>query len=242
MRGSVGCLIVLVAVVAAGFFFGRDYVRRHPEDVPWTRLELGDRIGRFTAGKISKLGAEPAQCRSLLADAGTGDSAAPNRSDGADCGYEDGVRLGSAEDGRALVYRPAPLVTSCPIAAALHLWETRIVQPAARAHFGSSVERVTHAGSYSCRRLYGREAGDYSEHATADAFDVTGFALGTGERIDVARDWGGTGPEAEFLRDVRDGACGLFSTVLSPDYNEAHRDHLHFDVADRGGGPWTVCR
>ncbi|MCA3717775.1 MAG: extensin family protein, partial [Brevundimonas sp.] len=26
----------------------------------------------------------------------------------------------------------------------------------------------------------------------------------------------------------------VFSTVLSPDYNEAHADHLHLDGAPRG--------
>ena len=41
------------------------------------------------------------------------------------------------------------------------------------------------------------------------------------------------------LRRVRDGACRGFSTVLSPEYNAAHRDHFHFDMAGRWGG---VCR
>ena len=48
--------------------------------------------------------------------------------------------------------------------------------------------------------------------------------------------------ERRFLRRVRDGACGLFATVLSPDYNAAHRDHLHLDQADRGMGGWRSCR
>nr|MBA3526869.1 extensin family protein [Sphingomonas sp.] len=47
---------------------------------------------------------------------------------------------------------------------------------------------------------------------------------------------------AAFLREVRDGACRLFPTVLSPDYNAAHRDHLHLDVANRGTAGWTLCR
>ena len=40
-----------------------------------------------------------------------------------------------------------------------------------------------------------------------------------------------------FLRRIRDGACGLFGTVLSPDYNAPHADHLHMDMA-----AWSVCR
>jgi len=39
--------------------------------------------------------------------------------------------------------------------------------------------------------------------------------------------------EAEFLRAVHAGACGVFSTVLGPEANEAHRNHLHFDLAPR---------
>ena len=48
--------------------------------------------------------------------------------------------------------------------------------------------------------------------------------------------------EARFLRRVRDGACDLFSTVLSPDYNSAHADHFHLDQAERGASGWRLCR
>jgi hypothetical protein len=238
MSRGMGCLVVLAIVAAALFFFGRDYVRRHPQDVPWTQLELSHPIGRFTAGKIAGLGDQPARCRDLLSGAPVDDSAVPPRRSPPNCGYEDGMRL----DGRSASYRPAGLVTSCPIAAALFLWEERIVQPAALRHFGSKVARIDHAGSYSCRRLYGRDVGAFSEHATADAVDVTGFRLEDGRQVRVLKDWEGADARAAFLRDVRDGACDVFSTVLSPDYNDAHGDHLHFDVARRGGGVWTMCR
>ena len=64
--------------------------------------------------------------------------------------------------------------------------------------------------------------------------------LANGRRITVARDWNDGGPDGAFLRDVRDGACGLFSTTLSPDYNASHRDHLHLDEAPGRG--WRACR
>ncbi|RZL73462.1 MAG: extensin, partial [Sphingomonas sp.] len=57
-----------------------------------------------------------------------------------------------------------------------------------------------------------------------------------------ARDWKGDDPKAAFLRDVRDGACQLFATTLSPDYNAAHADHLHLDQANRGSMGWRACR
>lgn len=237
MRRGIGCLIVL-ALLAAAFFVGRDYVRRHPQDVPWTALDLAHPTGRFTASKIARLGDQPAQCRALLTQAGVDDIPEAARSSAADCAFDDGMRIA----GRSLDYSPGGLVTSCPVAAALHLLETRVIAPAARRHFGQSVRQTVHAGSFSCRRLYGRATGRYSEHATADAIDITGFRLADGTQLSVLDDWRSAGPEGAFLREVRDGACRLFPTVLSPDYNAAHRDHLHFDVANRGSASWTLCR
>ena len=39
--------------------------------------------------------------------------------------------------------------------------------------------------------------------------------------------------EARFLRDIHTGACGVFGTALSPEANDAHRNHLHLDLAPR---------
>ena len=117
-----------------------------------------------------------------------------------------------------------------------------MIQPAALRHLRSRVVAIDHAGSYSCRRLYGRSEGAFSEHATADAFDIIRFRLANGERVSVLRDWNRDPAKAAFLRDVRDGACDLFSTVLSPDYNAAHSDHLHLDQAERGSMGWRLCR
>jgi hypothetical protein len=38
--------------------------------------------------------------------------------------------------------------------------------------------------------------------------------------------------EARFLRRIRDDACRIFGTVLSPDYNAVHADHLHLEATD----------
>jgi hypothetical protein len=117
------------------------------------------------------------------------------------------------------------------------LWERHQVQPAAEAHFHSRVALLEHFGSYSCRNIYNRSNAHRSQHATAEAFDVAGFVLANGTRIRVVNEWGEESPAGRFLRDVRDGACRFFDAVLSPDYNEAHRDHLHLDR-----GPYRTCR
>ena len=239
MRRALWWLLFLI-LVAAAYLYGREYVRTHPQDVPWTALDLRHPQGRFTLGKLVSLGDDPTQCRALLSAAGIDDTPAPAKSSGEQCGYADGMRL--AQGGRTAVFAPAGLVTSCPVAAALALLERDVLQPAAARHFGTNVAAIEHAGSYSCRRLYGRADGQFSEHATADAVDIIGFSLGDGTRISVLRDWRAEGPKSAFLRDVRDGACALFATTLSPDYNAAHADHLHLDQASRGKSGWSVCR
>lgn len=240
MRGAVGCLIVIVVVLILALL-ARDYFRRHPQDAPWTPLRLNDPIGYFTARKLAELRDSPDRCRALLANVRSGDVPAPPRRAPEPCGYQDGMRLGRG-DPEAIRYTPDGLVTSCPVAAALEIFERQIVQPAARRHLGARVAAIDHAGSYSCRRLYGRSEGAYSEHATANAVDITAFRLADGRRVSVLRDWNSHGSDAAFLREVRDGGCRLFATVLSPDYNEAHRDHLHLDLAWRGSSGWTLCR
>jgi hypothetical protein len=233
-------IFLVLALLAFLAFLGWGYARNHPEDLPWTELDLSRPIGAFTGRKLAALGGEGEACRSHLRQAGIRFVALPPRG-GGQCGYDDAVSFsrGGAID---IAWRPAGLGTSCPVAAGLALWEWHVVQPAALRHFGTKVEAVEHFGSYSCRRIYGRSEGAWSEHATANAVDVAGFRLADGRRVSVLADWDGEGPKARFLREVRDGACRLFATTLSPDYNAAHRDHFHLDQAERGAMGWRGCR
>jgi len=233
-------IFLVLALLAFLAFLGWGYARRHPEDLPWTRLDLARPVGAFTGRKLAALGGESETCRALLRRAGIRFVALPPRG-GGQCGYDDAVRF-SPGGALAIGYRPADLGTSCPVAAALALWEWHVVQPAALRRFGTKVAAVEHYGSYSCRRIYGRSEGAWSEHASANAVDIAAFRLADGRRITIVGNWKGDGARALFLRDVRDGACRLFATTLSPDYNAAHRDHLHLDQARRGAMGWRGCR
>jgi hypothetical protein len=240
MRSALIFLLVATAL-AISIIEGAAYVASHRQDFPWTELDLDAPIGSATAGKLAALSDDTSQCRARLADVGDADQPVPPLRSGPSCGYSNGMRLTPNSAG-SIRFQPQGPVTSCPMAAALLLWERDIVQPAATRHFGQPVARVVHAGSYSCRRLYGRSQGEFSEHASANAFDVLGFVLADGETVSVLRDWSGDDNRAAFLRDLRDGGCRLFATVLSPDYNAAHADHLHLDQARRGVRGWSVCR
>jgi len=230
-------MLALIAGVTLTLLLVYAIPRLPPQDLPWTPLDLDAPIGRATAGKLARI--DGPACRMLLDQADIAYRSLPDsRRD--DCGYDDGV-IWAAGGRRALRYAPAAPPLACPLAAGLVLWEREVVNPAAEQRLGARVVAIDHYGSYSCRRMYGRSSGDWSEHARARALDVAGFRLSDGRRISVARDWTRKRPESLFLHDVRDGACRLFATVLSPDYNAAHRDHLHLDEAKRGA-LWRTCR
>jgi hypothetical protein len=231
--------LVLISLLAFLGFLAWGFGRSHPEDVPWTPLNLVQPVGLFTGRKLAAT--HGTACRRLLEDAGIRFAAEPPRQEGEECGYDDAVRL--APDGAAdIALRPAGPATSCRVAAALALWEWHVVQPAALARFGRRVVEIDHFGSYNCRRMYGHRDEPWSEHARANALDVAGFRLEDGRRITVAADWADQGAKGRFLHQVRDGACRLFATTLSPDYNRAHHDHLHLDEAPHGAWGWRACR
>lgn len=224
-------LALLVATVP-----GLGWLRTHPQHNPWARLEISHAPGWATHRKLATLRADATACRALIDRAGLPHESLPAVGSGR-CLATDRTRIGGKGTGFALA--PASVAPSCAVSAAVLIWMRHVVQPAAQRHFGQGVTMVENLGSYNCRQIAGRES--WSEHATGNAIDISAFVLADGQRIVLTRDWDGRPERAAFLREARDGACGLFSTVLSPDYNAAHRDHFHLDMAGRVAG-WSVCR
>lgn len=231
--------VVALAVVLFLAFLALVLTRSRPQDLPWPPLDLGDPIGLFTGRKVAGLGHDFPQCQALLDRAGVRYQILPEVHDG-QCGYADGVRFARGGS-RRIDFLPADVGTSCAVAAALAKWEWDVVQPAAIRHFGRQVSAIEHYGSYACRHIVGRGGTGLSQHANARAIDIAAFRLDDATRITVKRDWNGDRAKAAFLREVRSGACRLFTTVLSPDYNAAHQDHLHLDEAPWGEFGWRGC-
>jgi len=133
-----------------------------------------------------------------------------------------------------------PAKLNCTFAAAVYKWLTDVVQPAARKRFHQPVVAIRQYSSYACRRRGGITRGPVriSEHAFGNALDVAVFTLADGKAISVLKDWGGFSAlfdkRAAFLREVHKNACGIFSTVLGPEANKAHRNHFHFDLGRAG--------
>jgi len=107
-----------------------------------------------------------------------------------DCGTPAPVLLRSLGAKEKIVFEP-PLLTNCPMVAALNHWLEKTVQPAAHASFGQPVARIASSG-YACRTLYNRPNDKLSQHAFANAIDLPLFILADGQKVDVTHGWGST--------------------------------------------------
>jgi hypothetical protein len=199
---------------------------------PWSPLVIDEPPNVLTRFKLARLSSDPALCRSVIEQSRFRYQWLPDRTTGPGCGMSNALRIDATS-----IAVGTPFTLSCRTAVALALWEQHVLQPQALAHFGTPVARLQHYGSYACRNLYGRDDARRSQHATADALDLAAFVLSDGREIRVLTDWTGEPGKAGFLREVHAGACRLFDAALGPDYNAAHRDHLHFDR-----GSYRACR
>ena len=155
------------------------------------------------------------------------------------CGAINPFTVSATSSGRVILDPPALL--RCPMIPAVDHWMERIVQPAARYHLRANVVAIKVAGSYSCRPMNHVIGAKLSEHGHANALDVSGFVLEGGYVVSVKTGWRGPLPEQNFLRAVHDGSCNVFTTVLGPEYDAAHRDHFHLDLA-RHRAEGRICK
>jgi hypothetical protein len=151
-----------------------------------------------------------------------------------------------------------PATVTCELAKALSTWIFDEVQPEAMALLDSPVVKLR-ASSYACRNCYNRLNAHLSEHALANAFDLSEFVLASGEHITIRDDWDSrsialplrnplhvmnvsASPQtvaaplprkSQFVRDAHQSACQIFGTVLGPAANRAHEDHFHLDMKQR---------
>ena len=142
------------------------------------------------------------------------------------CGWQNAVPFSKAGGARIGAEK-----LTCEMAAALALWIEHEVQPLAQSTFGARVATIGDMGIYDCRNILGNPLmkNVRSQHATANAIDISGFTFDGGRQISILRDWTSKGPEAAFLKEVHRRACRYFRVALGPEYNAAHKNHFHFD-------------
>lgn len=169
------------------------------------------------------------QCLAQLGTSGASFAALPDRTFSAGCRNVGTVRLANlrADTAQLALSNLGPV--TCTMANQFAGWARYGVDRAALQILGSRVARIETFGSYSCRTVAGTRR--LSGHATANAIDVSGFVMEDGRRVTVLDDWnGGTPAEQRFLRVIHASACKRFGTTLGPQYNAAHKNHLHLEA------------
>ncbi|NBW10551.1 MAG: extensin [Caulobacteraceae bacterium] len=180
---------------------------------------------RRLRGATASLG----QCVAELDAARVTFSPTPDRVNSETCGLTDAGVLGP-DFGTVARMQPSDVTMTCALAAAVSIWRRQSVEPAAREFFGSDVVQIDHMGVYACRPVNSQAGNRPSAHSRAAALDFAGVRLRDGTRITVTNDWNDPGPKGQFLHRIRDDACKVFGTTLSPDYNALHHDHLHLEA------------
>lgn len=219
-------VILLLIVIVTGF--DKQWWEIPREWAPWQPLHVSDPLTPITRWKLSRLKSNRAGCLAALQTAPETSLRYTPLADYtpvAGCPLTNVVRV---QRGEARFNRS--FVASCPLALSWTLYEKHRLQPLARELFGQSIAQVEHYGSFACRNIYHRKNARRSEHASAEALDVAAFRFEDGQRIEVLKDWGSGGKAGTFLKRAQEEACGLFGTVLGPEYNAAHANHFHLGM------------
>ncbi len=183
---------------------------------------------------------EHAACMAELKALGATLEPAPRIDDGAGCGIDKPIVLKTVLPEISL--NPEGTMR-CETALELARWTKEAVLPAARAALENEgpLTTIHQASSYICRLRNNAKTGKISEHARGNAIDIASFTFKSGKTIVIEpRDEDSTLSGA-FQRAVTASGCLYFETVLDPGSDEAHENHLHFDVLQRRGG-YRYCR
>jgi hypothetical protein len=215
-------VLLLAATVAGAFWFGLVPQRLSP----LSPISLDERPGWFVDARLSVLRYDQPFCLSVLKPPHIDASPIPDRPFRDGCGWVNAVRFSSAGGARISVDN-----LTCEMAAAVALWVEYEVQPLAKEMFGERVASLTDMGTYDCRNIIGNPFWKdiRSQHATANALDISSFTLEGGRTISVAKDWNDKGPEGRFLHEAHRRACPYFRVTLGPDFNVSHSNHFHLD-------------
>jgi len=215
-------LLLLVGSAAGAFWFGLV-----PQSLsPFNPISLDERPGWFADARLSVLRYDPVLCQAVLKAPHIDAAPIPDNPFKKGCGWVNAVRFSTAGGARIGVDK-----LTCEMAAAVSLWIEHEIQPLAQEMFGQRVASLGDMGTYDCRNIVGNPFFKdlRSEHATANALDISGFTLADGRTISVLNDWNDKGLEGRFLHEAHRRACRYFRVTLGPDANVSHRNHFHID-------------
>ena len=206
-------------------------VRQTTPAVPWP--DLAERGDERIWAQLRQYATRPEVCAAALSrQRGWKITRLADTAPSPGCGLRGAVRIEAAP-----VSINRSLDISCPMAASLHLWLRDAVQPAARLYLNQQVSGIESFGTYACRTRNNVKGAPLSEHATANAIDISALVLSDGRRLRIADLGKMKEEERDFIQSVRKSACRTASVVLGPGSDGYHEDHIHIDM-----GRWRACR
>jgi len=140
--------------------------------IPWTSAEVD---------------AAKAACDKLLKDTAIDYEPLPPIKEGI-CGAPAPILVKSIGSDPKVAIDP-PATITCRLAAGLFAWLKDKVQPEAKDKLGTEVVKLHNATSYACRNRYGGANTPLSEHALANALDVSDFVFASGAHVTVLDAW-----------------------------------------------------
>jgi hypothetical protein len=179
----------------------------------------------------------PSACRLALTDEIAIAPSVPAIHGPGACGGDDLVRLEAVvlPDKTRVALTPAGIMR-CTMATAVVNWIRNDVAPEV-AKLGSQIRTLDNFDSYECRGRNGIAGAHLSEHGHANAIDVHGFRLADGRMVELTDR---TQPR-EFREAVLHSACTRFPTVLGPNSDGYHEDHIHLDLIERRSN-YRICQ
>lgn len=230
-------VIVLILVLAAAGWWSLPWLKQHlpPQYNPFTPLAVTDPPGWMTRYKLKRLEHDAEACLAVMRQAQQAGLVTWREmpATGGGCPLEKPLRIQRFGS----VSLNSSFLASCPMAVASTMYVTSSNAIAQQSEFKAPLARIAHVGSYACRNIYHRREGRISEHATADAWDVTAFQLRTGQWLEVKKHWESPEASSRLLHALWRNGCQSFGNALGPDYNAAHATHFHLGM--RGAG---YCR
>jgi len=217
---------VIVAAATVGYRWLPSYYN------PFTPLTLDDPPGKITQYKLRRL--TPEACGALLSQANQRKliRTQPVADSAGACPLANVVRVRDFGP----VSLSSSFLASCPLALSSALFVSQQARPLTKTLMGRELTRIDHLGSFACRNIYHRADARRSEHASAEALDISAFRLAGGERVTVLKGWTSAKTQP-WLQALLAASCGYYGNGLGPDYNAAHANHFHLGM--RGFG---LCR
>ncbi|MDQ7217466.1 extensin-like domain-containing protein, partial [Enterobacter cloacae] len=204
MKGKTLLIVfILVAVATVGYRWLPSHYN------PFTPLSLDDPPGPITQYKLRRL--TPEACASLLSQANQKAliRTQPVADSAGACPLHNVVRVRDFGP----VSLNSSFLASCPLALSSALFVSQQARPLTRTWTGSELVRIEHLGSYACRNIYHRPDARRSEHATAEALDISAFRLANGERVTILHGWRSTKTQP-WLQALLTASCGYYGNGL----------------------------